>query len=461
MDDEGAILREDWKPPLGDDEALDAYRRMLFARTADAMSVSYQRQGRMYTYPPNFGQEAIAGAFGRAMRPEDWLVPAFRELGAWLQKGARMRDIFLLWMGVEEGNRMSDAPRMLPPSVPIASQLLHAAGIGKAMRYRKEQAAVFAFVGDGGTSTGDFHEALNFAAVWDAPVVFIIQNNQYAISVPLRMQTRAETLAGKAGGFGLPGLQVDGNDFFALSTVALAARQHALEKGPVLVEALTYRRGAHTTSDDPSKYRSAEEEKAWETRDPLRRLRLYLEAPGALERAGGAGGRGGLPEGDRPRVPGGGSPSRLRARGRLQARLPGDAGGPEAPAGGIREVPELEGALSMAHHDNGAGGPGAPWRPSSPRTTGWSSTGRTWAWRGGVFRATQELQKRFGPERGVRHAPRRIRPHRNRPSACAPRACGPWSRSSSRASSGRASTSSWPMSPATTTAARAATPCPW
>jgi pyruvate dehydrogenase E1 component alpha subunit len=285
MDDEGRIIREDGKPPLGDDEVLDAYRRMLFARTADAMSVSYQRQGRMFTYPPNLGQEAIAGAFGRVMRKEDWLVPAFRELGAWIQKGARMRDIFLLWRGVEEGNRMSEAPRMLPPAIPIASQLLHAVGIGKAMRYRREASVVFAFVGDGGTSTGDFHEALNFAAVWDAPVVFIIQNNQYAISLPLRMQTRAETLAGKAAGFGLPGLQVDGNDFLALSTVALAARQQALAKGPVLIEALTYRRGAHTTSDDPSKYRSPEEEKAWEVKDPLRRLRLYLEAKGLWSEA--------------------------------------------------------------------------------------------------------------------------------------------------------------------------------
>lgn len=280
MDDEGQIIREDRRSPLDDDEVLDAYRCMLFARTADTMSVSFQRQGRMFTYPPNLGQEAIAGAFGRVMRTEDWLVPAFRELGAWIQKGARMRDIFLLWMGVEEGNRMSDAPRMLPPAIPIASQCLHAAGIGKAMRYRKEDSVVFAFVGDGGTSSGDFYEALNFAAVWDAPVVFVIQNNQYAISVPLRMQTRAKSLASKAEGFGIPGIQVDGNDFFALSTVALAARQHAVETGPVLIEALTYRRGAHTTSDDPSKYRTPEEEQAWEVKDPLRRLRLYLESKG-------------------------------------------------------------------------------------------------------------------------------------------------------------------------------------
>ncbi len=280
LDADGRITDEERKPPLGDEDVLDAYKRMLFARTADAQCISYQRQGRMYTYPPNLGQEAIAGAFGRVIRSEDWLVPAFRELGAWLQKGVRMRDIFLLWMGVEEGNRMSDAPRMLPPSVPIASQLLHAVGIGKAMRYRKEEAAVFAFVGDGGTSTGDFHEALNFAAVWDVPVVFVIQNNQYAISVPLRMQTRSRRLADRADGFGIPGIQVDGNDFFALSTAAMAAREYAIEKGPVLVEALTYRRGAHTTSDDPSKYRAPEEEKIWETRDPLRRLRLYLESKG-------------------------------------------------------------------------------------------------------------------------------------------------------------------------------------
>lgn len=285
MDEEGRVLREDAMPPLEDGEVRDAYRRMLFARTADALSVSFQRQGRMFTYPPNLGQEAIAGAFGRVMRKEDWLVPAFRELGAWIQKGARMRDIFKLWMGIEEGNRMSEAPRMLPPAVPIASQCLHAAGIGKAMRYFKEEAAVFVFVGDGGTSSGDFHEALNFAAVWDAPVVFIIQNNQYAISVPLRMQTRARTLASKAEGFGIPGIQVDGNDFLALSTVAQAARRRALETGPVLIEALTYRRGAHTTSDDPSKYRTPEEERAWEAKDPLRRLRLYLESRGLWSEA--------------------------------------------------------------------------------------------------------------------------------------------------------------------------------
>lgn len=283
LDEDGRLRNPDISPSLSDEDALDAYRRMLFARTADQLSISYQRQGRMYTYPPNFGQEAIAGAFGRVMQKEDWLVPAFRELGAWLQKGAKMRDIFLMWMGYEEGNRMSDAPRMLPTAVPIASQLQHAAGIGKAMRYRKEQCAVFAFVGDGGTSTGDFHEALNFAAVWDAPVVFIVQNNQYAISVPLRLQTRAERLADKAKGFGIPGIQVDGNDFFALYETALSARKHAIEKGPVLIEAVTYRRGAHTTSDDPSKYRTIEEEKEWEMRDPLRRMRLYLEAKGLMD----------------------------------------------------------------------------------------------------------------------------------------------------------------------------------
>lgn len=285
LDENGKLRDENHGPLLQNSEILDAYKQLLFARTADSMSISFQRQGRMYTYPPNFGQEAIAGAFGRVMKKEDWLVPAFRELGAWLQKGARMQDIFLLWMGFEEGNRMSEAPRMLPPAIPIASQLQHASGIGKAMRYLKEESAVFAFVGDGGTSSGDFYEAINFAAVWDAPVIFIVQNNQYAISVPLRLQTKSKRLSDKAKGFGIPGIQVDGNDYFALYSTAVAARKHAIEKGPVLVEALTYRRGAHTTSDDPSRYRSKEEEEYWGKRDPLLRLKLYLQSKRLISEA--------------------------------------------------------------------------------------------------------------------------------------------------------------------------------
>lgn len=281
MDEDGRIVKKTAHPGLSDDDLLSAYKFMFFARTADQMSVSYQRQGRLFTLPPNLGQEAIAAAAGRLMTDADWLVPAFREMGAWLLKGARLRDIFSYWGGYEEGSRFSEAPRFLPSAVPIASQLQHGAGIAYAMKLKKDPGIVFAFVGDGGTSQGDFHEALNFAAVWKAPLIVIIQNNQFAISVPVAKQTASRNLAVKALAYGIPGIKVDGNDYLAVyQVVAEAKRYAAAGKGPVLIEALTYRRGAHTTSDDPSLYRTEEEEKTWELKDPLRRLCLYLEGKG-------------------------------------------------------------------------------------------------------------------------------------------------------------------------------------
>jgi pyruvate dehydrogenase E1 component alpha subunit len=174
IDDDGVPLSKTWKPALSDEQIVQAYKDLLFARTADFMAVSYQRQGRMFTYPPNLGQEAIHIAAGMVMKEEDWLVPAFRELGAWLAKGVSLREIFLYFRGNEDGSRFEKARRMLPVSVPIASQLLHAVGIGYAMNYQDEKAVVFAFVGDGGTSEGDFHEALNFAAVWKLLATFRI-----------------------------------------------------------------------------------------------------------------------------------------------------------------------------------------------------------------------------------------------------------------------------------------------
>lgn len=277
MDDDGKIINPKWKPEITDEFILESYKFMNYARQADLMAVSYQRQGRMYTYPPNLGQEAIACAVGKQMRKQDWLVPAFREMGAWLLKGARLRDIYQHSGGYEDGQRFSEAPNFLPSAVPIASQLLHAVGIGYAINYKKEDSVVFAFVGDGGTSEGDFHEALNFAAVWKAPVLFVVQNNQYAISVPVKKQTNSVNLAIKAIAYGMPGIKVDGNDFFAVYKAAQEAINYIRKgNGPVLLEALTFRRGAHTTSDDPSLYRTAEEEKKWELKDPIKRLRGYL-----------------------------------------------------------------------------------------------------------------------------------------------------------------------------------------
>jgi pyruvate dehydrogenase E1 component alpha subunit len=277
MDDDGNIINDIWNPHLPDDTIVKAYKDMLFARTADIMAVSFQRQGRMFTYPPNLGQEAVSGALGLIMQKEDWLVPAFREVGAWLAKGASLKELFLYFMGYEEGTAFKDAPKLLPISVPIASQLLHAAGIGYAVKYRNETDVVYTVVGDGGTSEGDFHEALNYAAVWKVPVVFIIQNNQFAISMPVKAQSASLNLAVKSVAYGMPGIKVDGNDFFAMYRALETATEHARSgNGPVLIEALTYRRGAHTTSDDPTKYRTQEEETIWANKDPLKRLKGYL-----------------------------------------------------------------------------------------------------------------------------------------------------------------------------------------
>ena len=279
LDDNGNVVDKTINPDIPDQKVVDAYKFMQFARMADLMAVSYQRQGRMLTYPPNLGQEAISAAAGQIMRKQDWLVPAFRELGAWLSKGAKLSDTFLYWGGNEEGSLFSGAPNFLPSAVPIASQLVHAAGIGYAIKFKKEDKVVFAFVGDGGTSEGDFHEALNFAGVWKVPVIFIIQNNQFAISVPVKKQTASLNLAVKSVAYGIPGIKVDGNDFLAMYAVLEKAFKHAREgNGPVLIEALTFRRGAHTTSDDPTLYRTEEEEKAWEAKDPVKRLRAYLVA---------------------------------------------------------------------------------------------------------------------------------------------------------------------------------------
>ncbi len=277
IDNEGKVINKKYMPDLTDVEVFKVYKDMLFARTVDLQIVSYQRQGRIYTYPPNLGQEAISAALGKVMKDIDWLVPAFREMGAWLAKGVSLKEIFLYFMGHEDGSKFKNAENMLPVSVPIASQLIHATGIGYEIKYRKKDNAVFAVVGDGGTSEGDFHEALNFAGVWKVPVIFVVQNNQYGISTPFSVQTASDGIAIKSLAYGIEGIQVDGNDFFAMYRAVHSAREHAVSgKGPVLIEAVTYRKGAHTTSDDPTKYRTKEEEQLWEVKDPMKRLKAWL-----------------------------------------------------------------------------------------------------------------------------------------------------------------------------------------
>jgi pyruvate dehydrogenase E1 component alpha subunit len=281
IDNEGDILNQDLMPDLDDETIIKAYKSMLFARVTDHMAVSYQRQGRMYTYPPILGQEAIQIAAGLLIRENDWLAPAFRELAIMMAKGVTPKEIFLYYMGNEQGSNFTKARHVLPICVPIGSQLLHATGIGYSINYQKKDEVVFTYVGDGGTSEGDFSEALNFAGVWNVPVIFTIQNNQYAISVPVKSQTKSVNLAVKAIAFGIPGIKVDGNDFFAMYVAYKEAFDNARAgNGPVLIEALTYRKGAHTTSDDPSKYRTKEEEQEWDKTDPLVRLKKYIDKKG-------------------------------------------------------------------------------------------------------------------------------------------------------------------------------------
>ena len=286
--DEAGKVDKKLEPDLSEAELLELYRTMMRTRELDRRMLNLQRQGRIGTFGPVTGQEASTVGPAFAMGEKDWLVTSFRELGARLQRGEPAINSLLFHNGYEEGNSLPEGVgRMTPISIIVGSQALHAAGIAYALRYRgEEDAAALTFFGDGASSQGDVYEAMNFAGVWNAPVVFICQNNQWAISVPRANQTAAPTLAQKAIGAGIRGIQVDGNDVLAM----YAATKEALERakageGPTLIEAVTYRLLMHTTADDPKKYRDeAEEQEAW-TREPLIRYRAYLEEKGLWDKA--------------------------------------------------------------------------------------------------------------------------------------------------------------------------------
>ncbi|MCB1060967.1 MAG: pyruvate dehydrogenase (acetyl-transferring) E1 component subunit alpha [Calditrichaeota bacterium] len=278
LDPNGKVLHPEWMPEMSDELLLEGYKMMKYARIVDLKAVNLQRQGKLYTLPVNRGQEAAAVGSAMALRKDDWMVPAFREIGAYMWHGVPVETVYKWYLGLESGAVMPEGVNSLPTSVPISSQIPHAAGIGHAINYKGLDQAVLCYFGDGGTSEGDFSEGLNWAAVFTCPCVFFCNNNQYAISVPRDQQTKAATIAQKAVGFGLPGIQVDGNDLFAVYRATKEAVDFARAgNGPVLIEAVTYRMGAHTTSDDPTKYRTHEEEKIWEPRDPLIRVKKYLE----------------------------------------------------------------------------------------------------------------------------------------------------------------------------------------
>lgn len=281
MAPDGTVTRPELMPDIDQGTLLEMYRTMMFSRVIDTKTLQFQRQGRMLTYAPNLGQEAAQVGSAAATLQTDWAAVSFRELGLWLYRGAPLEKLLLYWYGNEEGMNMPEEVRILPVGIPIASQLQHAVGLAYAARYRGLSDIALGFVGDGGTSQGDFHEALNNAAVLNAPVVFLIQNNQYAISVSRRDQSKAGNLAMKAVGYGMPGLLVDGNDIFAVYAAVHEAAQRARQgHGPTLIELYTYRLGAHTTSDDPTIYRTQEEVDQWKAKDPIDRFRRWLIAQG-------------------------------------------------------------------------------------------------------------------------------------------------------------------------------------
>lgn len=284
LDAEGRITGE--LPAFaGDPEALKAlYRSMVLTRVFDKRAIALQRTGQLGTYASSLGQEATYAGLGYAMTPEDVLAPSYREHGTCFIRGVPMSAILVYWGGDERGMAFEQPAHDFPVSVPIATHVLHAAGAAYAFKYRGEPRVAVAVCGDGATSKGDFYEAINVAGVWDLPCVFMVVNNQWAISVPRSRQTRSETLAQKAIAAGIPGEQVDGNDVIAVKDRAEQAINKAREGGgPTLIEALTYRWHDHTTADDASRYRSQAELESEQKKDPIERLRHYLVGQGAWD----------------------------------------------------------------------------------------------------------------------------------------------------------------------------------
>jgi pyruvate dehydrogenase E1 component alpha subunit len=286
LDENGRVVAP--LPAFARDPAnlVPLYRWMVLMRAYDAKAIALQRTGQLGTFASLLGQEAVNAAIGSAMRAEDVLLPTYRENGAQLMRGVTLKELFLYWGGDERGCDFSGPRRDFPICVTIAAHATHAAGVACAMKLRREPRVAVCALGDGATSKGDFYEGLNAAGVWALPLVFVVSDNRWAISVPRARQTAARTLAQKAVAAGVEAAQVDGNDVIAV--------RHALDEalarargggGPTLIEALTYRLSDHTTADDASRYRDPDELAAAWKREPVLRLRNWLMENGAWDRA--------------------------------------------------------------------------------------------------------------------------------------------------------------------------------
>lgn len=269
---------------LKEEDLREMYRLMAMSRRIDQEATNLQRQGELGVYTPLLGQEAAQVGTAFALEPRDWIFPSYRELAPAIMRGIDPADVLHLFRGTVHGGGWDPRERNFAPyCVPVSTQCLHAAGFGIGARLDGSDLVTMVYFGDGATSEGDFHEACNFAGVWKAGVVFVCQNNQYAISVPLTRQTAAPTIAAKAIGYGFPGVRVDGNDVLAVYQAAREAVRRARDgEGPTLIECVTFRMGPHSTADDPTRYRTEEEMEKWRRLDPLARFEAYLKARDAL-----------------------------------------------------------------------------------------------------------------------------------------------------------------------------------
>ncbi len=284
--DEDGQADETLLPPLDETELRRLYELLVLSRIFDQRALSLQREGRLGTYPSILGQEATQVGSAFALRGDEWIFPSFRETGAFITLGFPLHLLFRYWGGDERGQAVPGNLNIFPVCVSVGTQIPHAVGAAMGARLKGDKRPVVCYFGDGATSKGDFHEGFNLAGVFRLPVVFICQNNQWAISVPLNRQTGTQTLAQKALAYGFEGVRVDGNDVLA---VYLAVKQ-ALTKaekgdGPTFIECFTYRMSDHTTADDAGRYRSADEVETWRKRDPVARFERFMAGRGLWREA--------------------------------------------------------------------------------------------------------------------------------------------------------------------------------
>ncbi|BAQ10374.1 pyruvate dehydrogenase e1 component subunit [Bacillus sp. OxB-1] len=282
LNEEGEIVNEDANPNLSDEDLVELMTRMVYTRILDQRSISLNRQGRLGFYAPTAGQEASQLASHFALEKEDFILPGYRDVPQMIFHGLPLHMAFLWSRGHFQGGMLPEGLNVFPPQIIIGAQYIQAAGVALGFQKRGTKAVAMTYTGDGGTSQGDFYEGINFAGAYRSPAIFIIQNNQYAISTPRELQTAAKTLAQKGVAAGIPSVLVDGMDPLAVYAVTRDARERAINgEGPTLIETLCYRYGPHTMAgDDPTRYRTSDTDNEWAKRDPLIRFRKYLEGKG-------------------------------------------------------------------------------------------------------------------------------------------------------------------------------------